>query len=591
MIRQLTLKNWRSYKDFTIKIGPGTTFVVATNGVGKTSLIEAARWALFGAISASGNAIRAGADSATARVELQLPDLRVLAIERTLTRNARKKNIPVIHLDGVPIAEEEVSQYFLDAYGTEPGFLARLAMPAADRSSDSPSHLGLEDHLGRYYGIDGLGTAMEQLKKRNAAVIADIKKIKAGNSSAAQRLDQLFEDENTAKLRAEQANGVYQALKGRVEHMLEIQRRSSELAAWKARHQTWKTATEHLAERISVELGRSVPAEQLQRAIDECLSDIDGSIERVRVDMAVNQSREAQLTSNDQDLLTADHDCPICRRPLDGLTITSAHEANTDEITRTRMVITELKATEAGLLERRRRAKEISDVYRRLPHPGREPELPKGIDDAPSAGENVEERLESTLAELVEARAAHQNATREREQAQTAGEAMGRLESLFRQSAVLTAAIGATEATRNELLTDTIRPLASEVSQRWQALFPGRGQLETRPDGQITRSISGHELAFEAFSTGEGMGATILVRLLVAHFATSVTFCWFDEPLEHLDPDVRRQVGNALSRLATGSGPLQQVVVTTYEERLARHLQARDPEHVQLLDVRQPQDR
>jgi len=591
MIRQLTLKNWRSYKDFTIEIEPGTTFIVATNGVGKTSLIEAARWALFGAISASGSPIRVGADSAMARVELQLPDLRVLAIERTLTRNARKKSVPVIKLDGAPIAEEEVSQYFVDAYGTEPGFLARLAMPVADRSSDSPSHLGLEEHLGRYYGIDGLGAAIEQLKKRNAAVTADIKKIKAGNSSAAQRLDQLIEDENMARLRAEQANDAHQALKGRVEHMLEMRRRSSDLAAWKVKHQTWETATEHLAERLSVELGRSVPAEILQSAIDECLSDIDGNIQRVRVDIAVNQSREAQLTSNDQDLLAADHDCPICRRPLDGLTITSAHEANTDEITQTRMLIAELKVTEAGLLERHQRAKEISDAYRKLRHPGREPEIPKGVDDAPSVGEDFETQLESALAELVEARAAHQNATRDREQAQAAGEAMGRLESLFRQSAVLTAAIGATEATRNELLTDTIRPLASEVSQRWQALFPGRGQLETRPDGQITRSIGGHELAFDAFSTGEGMGATILVRLLVAHFATSVNFCWFDEPLEHLDPDVRRQVGNALSRLATGSGSLQQVVVTTYEERLARHLQARDPEHVQLLDVRQPQDR
>ncbi|GIF02290.1 hypothetical protein Ari01nite_97540 [Paractinoplanes rishiriensis] len=590
MIRRLTLKNWRSYKDFTIEIGPGTTFVVATNGVGKTSLIEAARWAIFGANSTSVNAVRVGAEAATARVELELPDLRVLAIERTLTRNTRRRSVLDIRLDGTPIPEEEVGRQFIDAYGTEPEFLARLAMPPADKSSDTPSHLGLEDHLGRYYGIDGLGAAIEHLKKRDSAIAAEIKKIKADNSSDAQRLDQLLEEERTAKLRAEQANVTHQALKGRAEHAREMRRRGSEFAAWAIRSETRRTAAERLAERISVELGRSVPAELLQTAIDEILSSVDEGIERVRVEMAVNESREAQLESNDKDLLAADHDCPICRRPLDGATIASAHEANADEITRIRTMMSDLKSTEADLLERRRRAKEVLGEYRKIPHPGPEPESPEGVHDTPDA-DDIEAQLENAFGQLVEARTAYQHATRERERAQTAGEAMGRLESLFRKNAVLTAAIAATEATRNELLTDTIRPLASEVSQRWQALFPGRGQLETRPDGQITRSVSGHQLDFDAFSTGEGMGATILVRLLVAHFATSVNFCWFDEPLEHLDPDVRRQVGNALSRLATGTGPFRQVVVTTYEERLARHLQARDPEHVKLLDVRQPPER
>src|SRR5690348_2233874 len=119
MIRRLTLKNWRSYKDFAIDLGPGTTFIVATNGVGKTSLIEAARWALFGTNGAGGNVIRAGTDSAVASVELELPDLRVLAIERTLTRSLGKGGTLDVRLDGSRINEEDVRRHFLDAYGTE----------------------------------------------------------------------------------------------------------------------------------------------------------------------------------------------------------------------------------------------------------------------------------------------------------------------------------------------------------------------------------------------------------------------------------------------------------------------------------------
>jgi DNA repair exonuclease SbcCD ATPase subunit len=85
----------------------------------------------------------------------------------------------------------------------------------------------------------------------------------------------------------------------------------------------------------------------------------------------------------------------------------------------------------------------------------------------------------------------------------------------------------------------------------------------------------------------KGTSLTILLRLLVAQITTSVSFCWFDEPLEHLDPEVRRVVANLLSQVTGENGPLRQVVVTTYEERLARLLHARDEHQVTLIDVRQ----
>src|SRR6266705_1654225 len=48
MIRRLTLTNWRAYESVELDLEPGTTFVVARNGIGKSSLIEGATWALFG---------------------------------------------------------------------------------------------------------------------------------------------------------------------------------------------------------------------------------------------------------------------------------------------------------------------------------------------------------------------------------------------------------------------------------------------------------------------------------------------------------------------------------------------------------------
>ena len=51
MIQRLELQNWRAYDRLDLEFGPGATFVVASNGIGKTSLIMAAAWGIFGDIA------------------------------------------------------------------------------------------------------------------------------------------------------------------------------------------------------------------------------------------------------------------------------------------------------------------------------------------------------------------------------------------------------------------------------------------------------------------------------------------------------------------------------------------------------------
>ena len=46
MITYVSLENWKSYRNFELKLDRGTTFLVAANGVGKTSFIDAVQWAL-----------------------------------------------------------------------------------------------------------------------------------------------------------------------------------------------------------------------------------------------------------------------------------------------------------------------------------------------------------------------------------------------------------------------------------------------------------------------------------------------------------------------------------------------------------------
>lgn len=589
MIRRLTLRNWRNYEDATVQFGPGTTFVVASNGAGKTSLVEAARWALFGKISSSGNAaIRAGAVSALAIVELELPGLRVLTVERTLTGRPRSDGpSPVVHLDGALVPPEELNQHLITAYGAEPGFLAGLTMPATDRDRDRPSALGLEEHLGRYYGIDGLRNAINQLNTMRKTNETRIKRIKDANSTNSQRLAQLQSDvEQTARL-VEEATEGNKVVQHKVGKAGERARLEAELQKWKDDHSAWAEAVERLAVRVSADLGQPVAVDGVERVLDERLADLDQQIEAARVEVAVNVAKEAALTANEERLDAAQGDCPVCRRPLDDTTVAMAHEANVQERSAVRDSIVEHRSAEIDLVAQRERVKAAQAEWRRIRQPGEPPKVPTAEDDEPVAGAQLAAMAEAALSALVERRAAHVQARKELDEAHAADEAMHELESLFRQQASLRAAVEATELTLTELLDATIRPLAMEVDQRWKALFPDRGDLNTRSDGDITRTINGYQLPYDSFSTGEGMGATILLRLLVAQMATTADFCWFDEPLEHLDPDVRRKVASLLSRVTSGEGPLGQVVVTTYEEPLARHLKARDKHRVSLVDVRQ----
>src|SRR5262249_44875135 len=86
MIQRLELQNWRAYDRLDLELGPGATFVVASNGIGKTSLIMAAAWGIFGDIAGvqGVDEIRGQAESATVQVELRLPSGDVLAITRTV---------------------------------------------------------------------------------------------------------------------------------------------------------------------------------------------------------------------------------------------------------------------------------------------------------------------------------------------------------------------------------------------------------------------------------------------------------------------------------------------------------------------------
>jgi DNA repair exonuclease SbcCD ATPase subunit len=127
------------------------------------------------------------------------------------------------------------------------------------------------------------------------------------------------------------------------------------------------------------------------------------------------------------------------------------------------------------------------------------------------------------------------------------------------------------EATADTILTERIDPLVTEITHRWKSVFVNRGELRLRHDGRLVLLRGTHEIGFDQLSSGEKVIALLATRLLVLSSSTRASFLWLDEPLEHLDPSNRRLAG---SLMATAGDHTRQLLVTTYEQRLARQLES-----------------
>jgi len=193
--------------------------------------------------------------------------------------------------------------------------------------------------------------------------------------------------------------------------------------------------------------------------------------------------------------------------------------------------------------------------------------------------------VKAAMAVVIERRAAAMTAAAAIDNAESEQRASELLEAEFRALVLVRTASDAVRSTINTLLEQRIDPLVREVAGRWKQLFGDRGPLLVSTQGVLSREVNGEPLLFDSFSTGEKMGAQLLLRLMVLNAATRASFCWVDEPLEHLDPDTRRQVASMLA-VAPSSNGVAQILVTTYEEPLARGLAKRMTDEVHLVYVR-----
>ena len=167
MITRVRLTNWKAYDHLDITLAPGTTFLIARNGIGKSSFMDAVSWALEPNAKPDRLRMRRLATTTSVTVDIRVGTTDVV-VTRTLTKGrAATPTLGGTASIGTETYEVEAAlKWLAAAWKTEPSFLHRSAF-LSDRLLTEPGEPNLEEHLVRLYGLDRL--RMAQVAANTAA--------------------------------------------------------------------------------------------------------------------------------------------------------------------------------------------------------------------------------------------------------------------------------------------------------------------------------------------------------------------------------------------------------------------------------------
>ncbi len=582
MITGVRLTNWRAYERLDLEIGQGTTFIVAANGVGKSSFIEAVRWALDPGGRPGDHVMRRRALHTTVQVELKVGTTDVV-VARTLTRKTAQAT-PIVTsgatIDGSPVPLDAALDHIAAQWraGAAPIHRAGFLIDKALMAHEEPQ---LEEQLIRLYSLDNLQKAQLEIRPVVKSLQDQARALKREAKAGAAELAQATA---AADLAARVATAAAELVASR-RHELATARAALEACERAARDgrraERWAADMATLTVDIEAVLGPVAAGTDLAQLLHTAEAVAKAQLQRDIERRAALAERLAALETSLQRLHDAEGECPVCRRTLTARSRNHAAHAHEQDIT---AVSRQLATIEPGFPSSV--ADELSALHHRLVQLGPPPPSTETSIDDVEAARNAAAEAERSWGN---ARAAAAVAASKAVDAQALVDDLARaghgseLARIYQQIALLEAADSALAATIDEVLETQLGPLSDQVNRRWEALFPDRPGLRLDAQGRIRRTFDddGGDLPSTAFSSGEKVIANILMRLTTISATTSIPFIWIDEPLEHLDPTARSYVAETLCLLPAADG-FAQILVTTYEEGLARQLQERDEHAVRL---------
>ena len=597
MIRELRVEGWRAFDRLTLKLDAGVTFVVADNGIGKTSLIQAAGWGLYGSLSGvdATAARRFGQDRLRVEVDLELPDGRLATVQRTLRGLTETLHAAV---GDTELDDDGLARLMAEVFGASREFLARTTMLPSTAVADHSLGLAqLHQHLCHIFGVDDLQAAAQALARTHAAAAADAKRYRQQDRRAAAdltamhaeltELDEALAETERGRARAGEAahtaHDVIEKMRSAQTAAEQADRDRAQLEQIRAELRTLPTdgTTEPAA------AARTAAVRPSTGAHDEALPGDAFGATRAELDRAETAAAQ-QLDTHRGELATisaqlsaaraaagelhgAGGECPVCRRPLDPEDIAAAATAHEQSMATLQQRETELGTAVTEQTQRLRSIRALINRAAQLRLPTPPAPVPSDADIATATEELERARAAEArwVDQVAEARVRRNLLAQQITDEESTVTLRRRSQVAHRREAVANIAAQVMAGTAQAVLTERIDPLVTEITHRWKRVFVNRGELRLQHDGRLVLLRDSHQIDFDQFSSGEKVIALLATRLLVLEACTKASFLWLDEPLEHLDPRNRRL---AASLMAAAGDHTRQLLVTTYEDQLARNL-------------------
>ena len=584
MIRRVRATNWKAYKALDLQLTPGTTFVVARNGVGKTSLIQAMAWGLFGERNSNVNprqAVRVDTGEASVSVELDLPSGETVTIARSIVRETGETDVALTIGAETLSGQTEVDRVIREAFNADPLFLARVCLLAEGsiaRDTKTSLATNIYDHFSQVLGVADLrATAKEflSLGKRAQRETAGYRTQQRAQSSERERWEQTLAAIESDLTLIDESVQSLESLEKAAQNGFDTAR------LWEAHDvatEKHDSQIEELAERVrAIAPGVLDDGGDLRDSLAAMSEGAQARQASARDRQALATARIESIARFIEELSDVAATCPMCLRPIDAAETDHAldrHRRDTEELER------ELAAAEHERLvadEQLRQARSLAEEALAL----QPPKAPSG--PRPSDVSTAKDQLETHRVALDEAREKRAGLRERRTTMMTRLESDQRIareaalaERAYRTESLAAVATATLEQVADAITTQRIEPMAIELRRRWKGFWSRSGGLRILPPGELALVDGEREIFYEEMSGGERVIAILLLRLIAVYMTTSAKFLWLDEPLEHLDPRNRRMVASMLVN-ASANAQFDQLLVTTYEEPVARRLADRTP--------------